>query len=66
MTGYTPVRTESPCIGICTIDESNSFCRGCYRTMDEIKAWFDMSQAEKKILIAQLEERQIQQVSFDD
>jgi len=66
MIGYTPVRTQSPCIGICTIDESTDFCRGCYRTMDEIKTWFNMSQTEKKILLVQLEERQIQQARFDD
>jgi len=66
MAGYIPVRTESPCIGICAIEESTDFCRGCYRTSDEIKAWFDMSQAEKKSLLVQLEERQIQQARFDD
>ena len=66
MAGYIPVRTESPCIGICDIEESTDYCRGCYRTMDEIKAWFDMSQAEKKSLLVRLEERQIQQARFDD
>lgn len=65
MTEYVPVRVESPCIGVCTIDESNGFCQGCYRTIDEIKTWFDMSQVEKQDLLVQLEERQSQQVSFD-
>jgi uncharacterized protein len=65
MTGYTPVRIESPCIGVCAVDISNGFCRGCYRTIDEIKAWFDMSQAEKKVLLERLEERQLQQTDFD-
>lgn len=65
-TGYTPLRIESPCIGVCTIDESNGFCRGCSRTTEEIKAWFDMGQAEKKVLLNQLEDRQLQQANFDD
>lgn len=65
MSGYTPVRIESPCIGICTIDEANGFCQGCHRTIDEIKSWFDMSQVEKKNLLMQLEDRQLQQANFD-
>lgn len=65
MSEYTQVRVESPCIGVCAIDESNGFCLGCYRTVDEIKAWFDMSQAEKKDLMVQLDERQLSQANFD-
>lgn len=63
MSEYTQVRVESPCIGICTIDESNGYCLGCYRTLDEIKTWFDMSQGEKKGVLTQLDERQ--QAGFD-
>lgn len=66
MTGYTQVRVESPCIGVCAIDEANSLCQGCYRTIGEIKTWFEMSQVEKKNLLVALEERQLQQASFDD
>jgi predicted Fe-S protein YdhL (DUF1289 family) len=66
MTGYTQVRVESPCIGVCAIDEANGFCQGCYRTIDEIKTWFEMSQVEKRNLLEALEERQLQQASFDD
>lgn len=65
MSEYTQVRVESPCIGVCAIDESNGFCLGCYRTVDEIKAWFDMSQTEKKELMVQLDERQLSQTNFD-
>ncbi len=65
MSEYTPVRVESPCVGVCAIDATNGFCQGCYRTVDEIKAWFDMSQVEKKHLMTQLEERQLQQTNFD-
>jgi predicted Fe-S protein YdhL (DUF1289 family) len=28
----------SPCIRICCLDEDN-MCLGCFRTLDEIKAW---------------------------
>jgi predicted Fe-S protein YdhL (DUF1289 family) len=66
MFGYTQVRIESPCIGVCAIDETNGFCYGCYRTIDEIKTWFEMSQVEKKNLLVQLQERQLVKVNFDD
>ena len=40
-------------------------CQGCYRTLDEIKTWWDMGQEEQKNLLVALEERQLQQVNFD-
>ena len=33
---------QSPCIGVCAIDETNGFCQGCYRTIEEIQAWWDI------------------------
>ena len=29
----------SPCVGMCVMDEESGWCKGCYRTLDEIKAW---------------------------
>ncbi|MDI1361867.1 DUF1289 domain-containing protein [Methylotenera sp.] len=61
------IQTEvkSPCIGVCAMDEENGLCHGCYRTIDEIRAWWDMGQDAQKDLLVTLEERQMQQVSFD-
>jgi hypothetical protein len=56
---------QSPCIGVCSIDEASGYCQGCYRTVDEIKGWWDMSSPEQAKLVADLEERQNQAVSFD-
>lgn len=56
---------QSPCIGVCSIDEISGFCQGCYRTIDEIKNWWDMSQPEQTNLINKLEQRQTQTISFD-
>jgi hypothetical protein len=56
---------QSPCIGVCSIDEISGYCAGCYRTVEEIKGWWDMSQPEQTKLIAELEQRQSQLVSFD-
>ncbi len=56
---------QSPCIGVCSIDEASGYCQGCYRTIDEIKGWWNMSQPQQAQLTAELEQRQSQLVSFD-
>ena len=56
---------QSPCIGVCSIDEASGYCQGCYRTAEEIKGWWNMSQPEQTQLVAELEQRQSQSVSFD-
>lgn len=38
---------QSPCIGVCSMDDSTGFCLGCYRTMDEIQGWWDLDNAQK-------------------
>lgn len=55
----------SPCIGVCSIDEASGYCAGCYRTVDEIKAWLDMSVQSQLALVNELEQRQAQSISFD-
>ena len=57
---------QSPCIGVCSVDDASGYCYGCYRTIEEIKGWWDMSQSEQKTLLSALETRQNQSVSFDD
>ena len=35
---------ESPCIGICQIDQKTSYCVGCFlRTIEEISRWSSYS-----------------------
>jgi len=65
MSGNTTEEVQSPCIGVCSMDESTGFCHGCYRTIDEIKGWWDMGVEQQKKLLTTLEERQLQAVSFD-
>ena len=66
MSENTQNEVASTCIGVCTEDDATGFCLGCYRSLDEIKGWWDMNPADQKNLLAALEERQAQQVSFDD
>jgi predicted Fe-S protein YdhL (DUF1289 family) len=48
---------ESPCINICEIDRTTRLCAGCYRSIDEIAAWADASDAKKRLILAALEQR---------
>lgn len=45
----------SPCIAVCQMDESNSHCIGCGRTLDEIRDWMIMTAEEKRCVLARLE-----------
>lgn len=56
---------DSPCIGVCSIDEASGYCHGCYRTIEEIKAWWNMPVDEQKQLLVELEQRQNQALNFD-
>ena len=66
MSENTQNEIQSPCIGVCSVDDSTGMCLGCYRTIDEIKGWWDMNPKDQKNLLIALEERQTKQVSFDD
>ena len=48
---------ESPCNKVCVMNEQTGFCRGCYRTLDEIACWGMMSDEEKEEVIGKLAER---------
>jgi len=47
----------SPCNSVCTIDPVTGYCAGCYRTLDEIAAWVDLSVDARRTLLAELDER---------
>ena len=42
----TPV--PSPCINICKMVPETGLCQGCMRTIDEIRAWRNASEDEKR------------------
>ncbi|MSP86417.1 MAG: DUF1289 domain-containing protein [Methylotenera sp.] len=66
MSENTQNEIQSPCISVCTMDDSTGLCLGCYRTVDEIKVWREMSQQQQVNLLVALEERQLQQARLDD
>ncbi len=59
------VEVQSPCIGVCSINDATGFCHGCYRTADEIKSWWSMQPDEQQRLLTTLDAREKEAVSFD-
>ena len=49
---------QSPCIGVCSMDESTGFCHGCYRTIEEIKGWWELDNAAKAAVVQAAAERE--------
>ena len=47
----------SPCLGICLMDPATRICRGCLRTIDEIRGWYEATAADKRAILDRLEVR---------
>ena len=52
----TEAYPKSPCIEVCVLD-LKGYCRGCYRTMEEIARWRSMSASEQMAVLALLGDR---------
>ncbi|MDO8960632.1 MAG: DUF1289 domain-containing protein [Methylophilus sp.] len=48
----------SPCIGVCSMDDLSGLCMGCFRTIEEIRNWWDMDDTSKQAILAQASERE--------
>lgn len=38
----------SPCVSVCRMTADRSQCQGCYRTLDELRAWSGASDGYKR------------------
>lgn len=47
----------SPCVSICVLDPASGFCRGCFRTIQEIAGWTMMTRAERLAVLDRLPDR---------
>ncbi|CDN53947.1 Putative Fe-S protein [Neorhizobium galegae bv. officinalis bv. officinalis str. HAMBI 1141] len=47
----------SPCTLVCSIDLKTGYCFGCGRTREEIAAWTDYTDAERRVLMETLPAR---------
>ena len=54
MTRLDGAAVASPCTSVCTIDTVTGLCAGCYRTLDEIAGWIDLSSEQKRTLLSTL------------
>ncbi len=52
---------QSPCIGVCSMDDNTGFCLGCYRTLDEIQQWWELGNKQKLAVVALASDREAQQ-----
>lgn len=50
----------SPCIKVCTLDASGQVCTGCFRNLDEIGFWSEMSDEERAEVLERLPARRAQ------
>jgi hypothetical protein len=51
------LEAESPCIRECVIDQHSGFCRGCWRTLDEISFWERYAPEHRRLVLRRLQER---------
>jgi predicted Fe-S protein YdhL (DUF1289 family) len=56
---------SSPCVGVCTMNAETELCAGCYRTIEEIRQWWDMGNEQRAQVILNLEQRKIELANFD-
>jgi predicted Fe-S protein YdhL (DUF1289 family) len=52
-----PITVESPCVGVCALDQARQYCTGCGRTIVEIGRWTSGSDAWRAQIIADLPRR---------
>ena len=45
----------TPCIGVCKME--GRFCKGCYRTIEEVALWMRMNRSEREYVMRLVEER---------
>ncbi|MGQ8819414.1 DUF1289 domain-containing protein [Serratia sp. NA_13] len=48
---------RSPCNNVCQIDSEKAWCRGCWRTLDEIATWSSADDDEKRAIWQRIRQR---------
>ena len=48
---FEKLEVESPCINVCQMDEKSGLCIGCYRNIEEIQGWWEMTFEQKADVI---------------
>jgi predicted Fe-S protein YdhL (DUF1289 family) len=55
----------SPCIGVCAMNDVTGFCHGCYRNIEEIREWWNMTDEAREKVMTELDQRMADNTSFD-
>ena len=58
------MNVKSPCIDKCQLNDDKRFCKGCFRTPDEISSWNILNNKQKKIVLRNLKLRKSQVLLF--
>lgn len=48
----------SPCVGVCRMSTTSGLCEGCWRNLDELRAWGGADDATKRAIWVLVEQRQ--------
>ena len=48
---------DSPCVEVCSMDPARDVCAGCYRTLEEIARWRDMSDTQRLAVLESIAQR---------
>ncbi len=48
---------ESPCVKLCVIEPKSRLCMGCFRSIDEIGAWSQLSPESRRSVMVDLPAR---------
>ena len=49
---------QSPCVGVCAMDDLTGLCQGCFRTLDEIQGWWDLDNTGKQAIVEEASKRE--------
>ncbi len=59
--GYFDLQSDevvpSPCVSVCRMAPDNSVCEGCFRSLDEIRAWSGATSSERRAIWLRLLQR---------
>lgn len=47
----------SPCIGLCILDPGTGYCKGCFRTIEEIGAWLGLDEDARRAVLVRVRDR---------
>ncbi len=56
-TAFNGDKVASPCISVCKMNDDQSLCLGCLRTLDELRAWSTLDDTGKRSIWKDIAER---------